>query len=97
MHVQPLGQAEITDVRMSLPVDQDVRRLEIPMQNTVVVGVLDCPANRNQQMGCFEPRHGSIGQPSRQGRSLDELHREIRLPVAITHLEDRHDVRMRQA
>ena len=39
--VQPLGQAEVGDVRLVVLVDEDVRRLQIAVQDAVLVGVVD--------------------------------------------------------
>ena len=67
------------------------------MQNAVVVGVVNRLADRHQQPGRVLRRHRAIGQLARQGRPLDELHGEIRLPIVLADLEDRYDVRMGQA
>ena len=41
--VEPLGQAEVGDVRLVVGVEQDVGRLEVAVQDAVVVGVVDWP------------------------------------------------------
>ena len=94
MKVKPLGQAEVADVGVALRVDQDVRWLEVPVEDPAVVSGMDRPADRNQQPSCVEPRHRAVGQPPRQGRPFDVLHREEGLPLMLTHLEHWHDMGM---
>jgi hypothetical protein len=38
---QPLGEAEVGDVRLALRVEQDVARLEVPVQDAALVRVVD--------------------------------------------------------
>ena len=66
------------------------------MQDAVVVGVVDRPADRHQQPGRVLRRQRAVGQLPRQGGPLDVLHGEVRLPVALADLKDRHDVGVRE-
>ena len=94
--VDPLGQAEVADIRVPLEIDQDIRRLEVAVQDAAFVGVVDRPADRHQQSGRFEGRQRAFGELLRQRRPLDVLHGEIRMAVAFSDLQDRDDVRVRQ-
>ena len=49
---------------------------------------------RSRAASCAGKR--AVGQFPGQRGSLDVLHREVRLPVALADLKDRHDVRVRQ-
>ncbi len=89
--LDPLGQAEIGDVRMAFPVDEDVRRLQVAVEDASQVGVLDGLGGLDHQGGCgtgpFAERFELIGEVA----PLDELHAEIALAVVLAHLVDRHD------
>ena len=65
--VEPLGQAEIRDVRLALLVQQDVRGFEVAVQDSPHMGVLDRFGDVGQQ-GRDGPRVVPVGvQPSRPG------------------------------
>ena len=92
--LDPLGQAEVGDVGVAFGVDQDVRRLQIAVENAAHVGVVD--------------RLGRLGQERRRGPGiglergellgevapLDQLHAEIALAVVLADLVDRDDPRV---
>ena len=66
------------------------------MEDAALVGVVDRPADRDEQPGRVQRRHRPVRQLPGQGRPLDVLHREERLAVALADLEDRDDVGMGQ-
>ena len=39
--LDPLGQAEVGDVGLALGIEQDVRRLQVAVQDAALVGVVD--------------------------------------------------------
>ena len=43
VRLDPLGQAEVGDVRLAVGVEQDVGRLEVAVQDAALVGVVDGP------------------------------------------------------
>ena len=43
------GEPEVGDVRLSVVVDQDVRRLEVPVQDSVAMRVIHRATHRRQQ------------------------------------------------
>ena len=47
----PLGQAEVGDVRASLAVEQDVRGLQVAVQEAALVGVVDGAGQGSHQPG----------------------------------------------
>ena len=49
VRLHPLGQAEVGDVGMAFGVDQDVRRLQVAVQNAPHVGVVDGLGRLDQQ------------------------------------------------
>ena len=68
---RPLGQAEVGDVRPALAVDQDVGRLQVAVQDAVLVGVVDGPADERPVAGRVARLHGAVGQHVGQRLSLD--------------------------
>ena len=89
-----LGQSEVGDERAAVGVDQDVRRLEVAMQDAPLVGIRDRPADRRQYLRGATGGHGAVRQEPGQGRPLDELHRQIRLAVVETDIKECDNVRM---
>ena len=73
--LEPLGQAEVGDVRLALLVQQDVRRLEVAVQDAPLVGVLDGLGHLGQQ----RPRRPA-------GRPCSASSRSPRLPPAISFM-----------
>ena len=94
--VEPLGQAEVGDVRFILAVEQNVRRLQVAMDDPMPVGMMDGPGDAAP----IDRRVPAGDRPARQlaGQAdpLDELHREEVLPIDLADLEDRDDVRVLQ-
>ena len=90
--LDPLGQAEVGDVRLALLVDQDVGRLEVAVQDAPLVGVV----HRLGRLG-HQPRRGPrvvavAVEPAGQAAAGDQLHAEVALAVVLADLVDRHDV-----
>ena len=75
-------------------IDEDVRGLEVAMEDAMVMSIIHRMADRSEQRGRFPRRDGTVGEPSSQGLTLDQPHEEIRLPFVIAHREDRDDVRV---
>ena len=75
-------------------VEQDVGRLEVAVDDAVLVGVLRRPRRPADQLR--PPRAGAAGRrrPLRQALALDEPHAEVMLPVVLADLVDRHDAGM---
>ena len=93
--LDPLGQAEVGDVRLALGVEQDVGRLEVAVQDAPLVGVV----HRLGRLG-HQPRPRpsgrpcTVGEPVGEAAALDQLHAEVVLAVVLADLVDRHDVRV---
>ena len=89
--VKPLGQAEVRDVRLALLVQQDVGRLEVAVQDSPLVGVLDRFGDVGQQ-GRDGPRVVLVGvQPGAQAAAGNQLHAEILLTLVFAYLVDGDD------
>ena len=93
-----------TAVRLPGGVQQDVRRLQIAMQDAALMGVMDRSGHRRQQRAAFRcsamlaARTRSLPCPFRrcQAAPLDQLHAEEVLAFVFADLIDGHDVRMIQ-
>ena len=53
--LKPLGQPKIGDVQFAEFVDQHVGRLEVAMNDTFLVGVVDCICKRRDIASCLRP------------------------------------------
>jgi hypothetical protein len=63
--------------------DEDVRRLEIAVDHAPLVGVLDRPADLDEQRGLGAGAEALLPGVARQGRPIDELHDEEGLVGAV--------------
>ena len=90
------GQAEVGHVGIAVPVEQDVRGLQVAVEESLAVRMVDGAGHDRDQ-----PRGGAgivaepLGLP-RQAAAIHELHAEERPIFVLAHLIDRHDVRVIQ-
>ena len=88
------SQAEVRDVRFALRVDEDVRGLEVTVQDPALVCVVNGPCHRVDESGngflvALDSRFG-LGEIA----ALDELHREIVAALVFPDFIDGNDVGM---
>jgi hypothetical protein len=79
--VEQLGDAEVEELRRPVGGDEDVRRLDVAVDDEVTVRVRDAAADGEEQ---FEPRRGrevARGAVVVDAHALDVLHGEERLAV----------------
>ena len=77
---------------LTVLVKQDVRRLQVAMEDTPLVGVMNRLGHLRQQSGRSQWIGGVITQLLVQARSIDQLHAEVAPFLVPTHLQDRHNV-----
>ena len=93
-------QPEVIDVGLPLEVEQDVRGLQIAVEDAPLVGVVDCPGRLGHQTRGAPGRVVTADRPLAAGHGLvqaapfDPLHAEIRPAFRDPHFVDGHDVRM---
>jgi hypothetical protein len=74
-----LGQAEVGDVRRSVLVDQDVRRLEVAMDHAMLVRVLQRQRDFDHHLGGFAEGDRLHVEPFPQRGAVDELAHDVDL------------------
>ncbi len=87
----PLGQAEIADLRVSIPVQQDIAGLQVPVDDPLLVRVRHGDGHVQHQLGRPPARQRAVLDPAREAPPLDVAHREERLALVLPDLEDGHD------
>ena len=92
--LDPLGQAEVGDVRTALAVEQDVRWLQVAVEDPPLMGVVHGAGHGGQQSGRGLGVIPEPGHLAGEAAALDQPHAEIVLLVVPAHLVDRHDARM---
>ena len=90
----PLCETEVRDVGAARRIDEDVRRLEVAVQDAAIVGSLHGVGHFRQQRGGLTGRQGAGRQLPCKRRALDESHAVEGEAVTLAHIEDRHDPRM---
>ena len=95
-----LRQAEVGDPGDLVLVDQDVRRLDVAVQDALVVRVIEGLRRLDADPGDESPVVGAVRRAVAppglehpvEALAPDVLHRVIRQPVVLAGREDRHDV-----
>src|SRR5439155_4137024 len=90
------GEPKVRNMRLAGGVEQDVARLQIPMQDAALVGMMHRPRHRRNEFSDASQkravRHASAKR--RQTAPVDELHREQMLPFVLADFVDWYNVRM---
>src|SRR6476661_8811244 len=91
-----LRDAEVQDLHPALSGQEDVRRLDVTMDDPPLVGGLKTVADLDPYIHQLRQWDwtGSRRQPLEHGLPLEQLHRDERLAVVLFDLVDRADVRM---
>jgi hypothetical protein len=94
--VDQARETEVADPDLAEPCDQHVVGLEVAMHQA---GAMDSgePTPGVHQRGEHRGRRPRRRRPRAQGRSLDELHRDVGVTARFTHVVDRDDVGVAQA
>src|ERR1700722_18112345 len=92
-----LGQTEVGDARLVEGIQEDVGWLEIAMQYTSLMGVVDGLSNGSHVIGSASSRQWIVAHYLSQIRPFNEFHRKVVVSVLFTDLIDRDDVRVLQA
>ena len=91
---EQLGQTEVGQMRFAVGVDDDVVRFEVPVQDAVLVGVMDgMGEGRDDARAAFGGKR-AIGEFPVEAAAVDPAHAEERLAGMFPDLVDRHDVRV---
>ena len=90
----PLGETEIGDVGRVVAVEQNVRWLEIAVQDAALVGEMDGPGDGYQLSNRSALHHQVGGTLPNRGETtrVGELHRKIGQPAVFADLVDGQDI-----
>src|SRR4029078_7977443 len=77
IHVQPFRQAEVGDVRTSLKVEQNVRGLQIAMENAALVLMVHRPGNVSDEFSRRPRIRRECSDVLGEAPSFEELHAEV--------------------
>ena len=90
--LQPLDQAEVGDLGRTVAGQEDVRRLDVAVDDPPAMGHVHGPGQRLDDPRRVLDGLRFAGDPLGQAASLEELQREIRQAVVLADLEDLDDV-----
>jgi hypothetical protein len=93
---QAFCEAEVSNPRLVEGINQDIRGLKIAMENALLVSIMHRLRDRLEVSRRAPGWQRLIPHQFCQRTSLDEVHREIGLPVLFAHVMNCHDVRMLQ-
>ncbi len=94
--IHRLGEAEVEDFDLSVDGGLDVLRLEVAVDDSLVVRLFQRLGDLSGDGEALLERQGSRGEPFGQRRSLDELHDEGADAARLFEAEDGGDVRVVQ-
>src|SRR6185503_1946585 len=89
-------ETEIGDARFVLRIDDDIRWLEIAVQHALRVRIMNCLRNLACIFRRTLCRQWTIVNNVRERPSLDVIHREVMMSIALTRFVDANNVRMLQ-
>ena len=89
-----LGQPEVHHLGMPARVEDDVVRLDVPVDHAVAVRLAQRVRHRYRHLQDLAYLHGALAQSLAQGGALHVLHDDDVLPVALLQAIDHRDVGM---
>ncbi len=90
-----LGQAEIHECGMPIGADDDVRRLDIAVQHSLPVSIVECAGHLIQHgQGGLQTEALRSGQEIAQGPATQELHDDEQPALGLNHVMHDDDVGM---
>src|SRR5439155_20206072 len=92
--IEPLGQAKVRDARLIARVHEDVRWLEIAVQDALAVRVVNGFGGEPDVTRGFRGRQRTVAHELGEVLSLDVIHREVMLAVVDAHVVNGDDVRV---
>jgi hypothetical protein len=95
--VEPLGQAEVGHVGIVVLVDQDVGRFQVAVQNSLLVGILQCLGHGQHDACSLAAGQRPGSQPPGQRLALHVLHAEVILAIDVADLVHGGNVAVVQA
>jgi len=87
-----LGDAEVEQPHLAIGADEDVRRLQVAMDDEVLVGMLNRTQHLQHQRQPRRDRQPLAVAVDVQWRALDELEREVGLASALTPASSRRAI-----
>ena len=90
--VDPLGQSEVGDVGLALAIEEDVRGLQVAVEDASLVRVMDGAGDIGQQPRGRAGVGGEFGQAIGEATAVDQLHAEIAVVAVGAHLMDGDDI-----
>ena len=94
---QGTRQPKVRNVGMIGAIDDDVRRLEVAVENASFVGVLHGPGDLAQKKRRPPRPEGSCPRYRIEALANDQIHREVVLTLALAHFVDAYDIGVPQA
>src|SRR5688572_187357 len=95
IQLENLRETKISEMRLAVRVDQDVAGLEIAMQHSAAVRVLNSSGNGRHQAGnCFWVGRFTTSQPGVEVFTLDQIHGEERVTFTFADVMDANDLRV---
>jgi len=88
------GDAEVEELQVAVVLEQDVGRLEVPVDEAPLVHDLQRRAQLGGNPEALLEAEGLVLDDPVEGASLEVLHRDVRRPIELVVFEDGRDVRM---
>jgi hypothetical protein len=89
------GQPEIRHEGLAAPVEQDVARLDVPMHQTLLVGVVQRLGHRRHQLDRFVDRQPGLLEPRGEVGAVDVLRDDVAgAACGAADIEDRNNLRV---
>ena len=84
-------------MRFAIRVEQNVSRLNVAMEDSVLVGVMDSARHFDDYVRCLPHRHWRTAYHFIKLAAFDELHAEVTGAVTLAYFVNRNDARVIKA
>src|SRR5690606_29941553 len=82
-------EAEIGDVRFAPGVEEDVLRFQVPMENPVLMSVVDRPGDLDHERGAFTRTRHQLREALEETAAWQQFHRVVVPAFMLTDLKER--------
>src|SRR4029453_7713413 len=83
-------------MRVAFCIQQNVPRLDVAMENSILVRVMNSARDLRDKLRCPPDRHGRPPNDFVKLAALDELHAEVARAITLTDFVDRNNAGMLQ-
>ena len=95
--IREMGNAEVAQPGVSMPVEHHVRWLHVSMNDTLAVDIGESGGELLADVAGLTGIERTFGEPGRESRPIDQLEHDVEVLALFAGIEHRHETRMGQS